>query len=93
MFGFGILSCIVFLPLVGAGFILALRGDDEATLENARWAALGTTVIVFLLSLYAYSKFDPSSAGFSTRRGKGLVRPRPRLQDGRRRNIASRSSS
>ncbi len=32
MFGFGILSCIVFLPLAGAGFILALRGDDEATL-------------------------------------------------------------
>jgi len=55
MFGFGILSCLVFLPLVGAGFILALRGDDEATLNNARWAALATTVIVFLLSLYVYA--------------------------------------
>jgi NADH-quinone oxidoreductase subunit M len=64
MFGFGILSCIVFLPLVGAGFILALRGNDEATLENARRAALGTTLIVFLLSLYAYAKFDPSSSAF-----------------------------
>ena len=64
MFGFGILSCIVFLPLVGAGFILALRGDDEATLQNARCAALGTTSIVFLLSLYAYAKFDPSSSAF-----------------------------
>ncbi|HUZ91389.1 MAG TPA: NADH-quinone oxidoreductase subunit M [Methylocella sp.] len=64
MFGFGILSCIVFLPLAGAGFILVLRGDDEATLENARRAALGTTLIVFLLSLYAYSKFDPSSSAF-----------------------------
>ena len=64
MFGFGILSCIVFLPLVGAGFILALRGNDEATLENARRAALGTTVIVFLLSLYAYARFDPSSSAF-----------------------------
>ena len=47
MFGFGILSCIVFLPLAGAGFILALRGDDEATLENARRAALGTTLSSF----------------------------------------------
>src|SRR5262249_15650605 len=55
MFGFGILSCIVFLPLVGAGFILALRGNDEATLENARRAALATTIIVFLLALYAYA--------------------------------------
>jgi NADH-quinone oxidoreductase subunit M len=64
MFGFGILSCIVFLPLAGAGFILALRGNDEATLENARRAALGTTVIIFLLSLYAYARFDPSSYTF-----------------------------
>ncbi len=64
MFGFGILSGIVFLPLVGVLFILMLRGDDEATLRNARWAALSTTIIVFLLSLYAWSRFDPSSAAF-----------------------------
>ncbi|MGA7657114.1 MAG: NADH-quinone oxidoreductase subunit M [Methylocella sp.] len=71
MFGFGILSCIVFLPLAGAGFILALRGDDEATLENARRAALGTTLIVFLLSVYAYTKFDPSSSAFQLVEEKG----------------------
>ena len=72
MFGFDILTCIVFLPLVGAAFILALRGDDEATLRNnARWAALGTTIIVFLLSLYAYAKFDPTSRPpFSSSRNK-----------------------
>jgi len=64
MFGFGILSCIVFLPLVGAGFILALRGTDEATLENARRAALGMTLMVFLLSVYAYTKFDTFSSAF-----------------------------
>jgi NADH-quinone oxidoreductase subunit M len=71
MFGFGILSCIVFLPLAGAGFILALRGNDEATLENARRAALGTTLIVFLLSLYAYARFDPSSSAFQFVEEKG----------------------
>jgi NADH-quinone oxidoreductase subunit M len=71
MFGFGILSCIVFLPLVGAGFILALRGTDEATLENARRAALGTTLIAFLLSVYAYTKFDPSSSAFQLVEEKG----------------------
>ncbi|VTZ48384.1 NADH-quinone oxidoreductase subunit M [Methylocella tundrae] len=64
MFGFGILSGIVFLPLVGVAFILALRGDDEATLNNARWAALATTLIVFALSVYAYIQFDASSAAF-----------------------------
>ncbi|MGA3339303.1 MAG: NADH-quinone oxidoreductase subunit M [Methylocella sp.] len=73
MFGFGILSCIVFLPLVGAGFILALRGTDEATLENARRAALGTTLIVFLLSVYAYTKFDPSSSAFQLVEEKGWL--------------------
>jgi NADH-quinone oxidoreductase subunit M len=71
MFGFGILSCIVFLPLVGAAFILALRGNDEATLENARYAAFATTIIVFLLSLYAYSRFDPSVSGFQLVEEKG----------------------
>ncbi|MGH6841281.1 MAG: proton-conducting transporter membrane subunit, partial [Methylocella sp.] len=71
MFGFGLLSCIVFLPLAGAGFILALRGDDEATVENARRAALATTVIVFLLSLYAYARFDPSSSAFQFVEEKG----------------------
>jgi NADH-quinone oxidoreductase subunit M len=64
MFGFGILSGLTFLPLVGAAFILALRGDSEATRTNARFAALATTIIVFLLSLYAWSKFDPSSSAF-----------------------------
>lgn len=64
MFGFGILSAVVFLPLAGAAFILALRGDDKATLDNARYAALGTTVVVFLLSLYAYAQFDPSTPAF-----------------------------
>ncbi|MGO9673517.1 MAG: NADH-quinone oxidoreductase subunit M [Methylocella sp.] len=64
MFGFGILSCIVFLPLVGAAFILALRGEDEATLNNARFAALATTLIVFVLTLVAYGRFDASSSAF-----------------------------
>jgi NADH-quinone oxidoreductase subunit M len=64
MFAFGILSCIVFLPLVGAAFILALRGEDEATLNNARFAALATTLIVFVLTLVAYGRFDTSSSAF-----------------------------
>ncbi len=64
MFGFGILSCVVFLPLVGAAFIAALRGNDEATWRNARWAALIATIVDFLLSLYVYSKLDPSSSAF-----------------------------
>ncbi len=33
-----ILSVTTFLPLVGAVFILLLRGGDEAAKRNARWA-------------------------------------------------------
>ena len=36
MFGFGILTGLILLPLIGAAFILILRGEDEATLRNAR---------------------------------------------------------
>ncbi len=64
MFGFGILTCLVFLPLVGAAFILTLRGEDEATCSNARWAALVTTIVDFLLSVYVYAKLDPNSSAF-----------------------------
>ncbi len=64
MFGFGILTGLIILPLVGAGFILCLRGESEAVLGNARWAALLTTLITFLLSLWAWKMFDPASAAF-----------------------------
>ncbi|HEX2725715.1 MAG TPA: NADH-quinone oxidoreductase subunit M, partial [Beijerinckiaceae bacterium] len=64
MFGFGDLFGLLLLPLVGAAFILLLRGDNEAVRSNARWAALAATVATFLLSLYAWRKFDPGSATF-----------------------------
>ena len=64
MFGFGILSGLIVLPLIGAAFILILRGDDEATRRNARWAALTTTIITFILSLIAWGRFDTGVAGF-----------------------------
>ncbi|NIX77439.1 NADH-quinone oxidoreductase subunit M [Microvirga terricola] len=64
MFGFGILSGLLVLPLVGAAFVLTLRGDDEAARSNARWAALATTIVTFLLSLAAWGRFDTGSASF-----------------------------
>ena len=64
MFGFGILSGLIFLPIVGTIFILMLRGEDPATLRNARWAALITSTVVFLLSLVAWSRYDSSTAAF-----------------------------
>jgi NADH-quinone oxidoreductase subunit M len=64
MFGLGILSGVIFLPLVGAAFILCLRGDDAAIRSNIRFAALIATSATFLLALIAWQRFDMTESGF-----------------------------
>jgi NADH-quinone oxidoreductase subunit M len=59
-----ILSVTVFLPLVGALFIMSLRGEDDAVQRNARWVALWTTLITFAVSLILVWRFDASSSEF-----------------------------
>ncbi len=59
-----ILSVTTFLPLVGAVFILLLRGEDEAAKRNARWVALWTTVITFIVSIFLITGFDKGNPGF-----------------------------
>ncbi|HTS41404.1 MAG TPA: NADH-quinone oxidoreductase subunit M [Xanthobacteraceae bacterium] len=53
-----ILSVTTFLPLVGALFILVLRGDDETAKRNARWVAFWTTLVTFAVSLVLAWHFD-----------------------------------
>ena len=59
-----ILSVTTFLPLVGALFILLLRGDDDAVKRNARWVALWTTIITFVVSIFLITGFDKGNPGF-----------------------------
>jgi NADH-quinone oxidoreductase subunit M len=59
-----ILSVTIFLPIVGALFILALRGDDEATKRNARYVALWTTLATFAVSLLLLRGYDRAIPGF-----------------------------
>jgi len=59
-----ILSVTVFLPLVGALFIMTLRGEDPAVARNARWVALWTTLITFAIALMVASRFDAGSSEF-----------------------------
>lgn len=59
-----ILSVITFLPLVGALFILVVRGDEAVTARNARWVALWTTLVTFVVSLLLLPGFDASAPGF-----------------------------
>ena len=59
-----ILSTITFLPLLGAAFILLIRGDDEVVATNARSVALWTSIVTLILSLFMLYEFDSSLAGF-----------------------------
>ena len=64
MFSLGILAGLLVLPLVGAAFILTLGGEDHDVRSNARGAALAVTIVTFLLSLWAWARFDPSTSAF-----------------------------
>ena len=59
-----ILSVVTFLPLLGALFIFAIRGDDEIARRNTRWVAMWTTLITFVLSLLIWINFDAGSSEF-----------------------------
>ena len=56
-----ILSIVTFLPLAGAIIIAFLNKDAKG---NARWVALWTTILTFLVSLPIWIYFDPTNPGF-----------------------------
>jgi NADH-quinone oxidoreductase subunit M len=64
MAGFPILTVTTFLPLVGALFILLIRGKEEEVARNARAVALWTSLITFGLSLMLWFGFDATTADF-----------------------------
>ena len=60
-----LLSLTTFIPLIGALILaLLLRGDDEAAQKNAKWVAMVTSLVTFVVSLFILSNFDPSDTGF-----------------------------
>ena len=62
--GFPILSLVTFLPLLGAAFLMTVRGDDAVVASNAKWTALWTSLVVFAVSVLLWVKFDRTEAGF-----------------------------
>ena len=62
--GWPILSAVTFLPLMGALFIFLIRSDDEVAVRNARYVALWTTMITFVVSLLIWVDFDPTTSEF-----------------------------
>ena len=59
-----LLSLTTFLPLVGAGFILIIRGEAEVVARNARYVALWTSLTTFVLSLFIWFGFERGTADF-----------------------------
>ena len=59
-----ILSIVTFLPLVGAAFILVIRGDEADVARNARSVALWTSLITFAVSILVWVNFERGVAGF-----------------------------
>ncbi len=59
-----ILSAITFLPLLGAAFIMLIRGEEDVVAGNARAVALWTTLATLVLSVMMLFEFDSTSADF-----------------------------
>jgi NADH-quinone oxidoreductase subunit M len=60
-----LLSIITFTPAIAAAILaIFLRGDDEASQNNAKWVALIATLATFAASLILLAGFDPNDTGF-----------------------------
>ena len=60
---FPILSSLILLPIVGALFLFFTR-DKEGNNITAKYVALFTTVVNFLISIYLWFSFDQSTSSF-----------------------------
>ena len=62
--GFPILTILIVLPLIGAAFLLTVRGEEGDVARNARNTALFTSVFNLGIALYLLFRFDPGLPGF-----------------------------
>jgi len=61
---FPILSAIIFIPLIGALFILITRGSQKNVEKNSKYVAIFSTLTNFLLALFLWYSFDVSTSDF-----------------------------
>src|SRR5690606_9213324 len=66
----GVLSILIFLPLLATALILALPSAARA---SYKYVALGFTVVQFALSLYLYHSFDATRGGIQQLDGYQFV--------------------
>ena len=61
---FPILSAIIFIPLIGAFFILLTKGSPKSVEKNSSYVAIFTTLSNFFLSIFLWYSFDNSKSNF-----------------------------
>ena len=61
---FPILSAIIFIPLIGAIFILFTSGAQKDIEKNSKYVAIFSSLANFFLSLYLWYSFDNLTSDF-----------------------------
>ena len=71
---FPILSAVTFLPLIGSIFILLIKDSSDKSINNAKYVAIFTSFVNFLLSIFLWFSFDTSTADFQFIENKQWVK-------------------
>ena len=71
---FPILSAVTFLPLIGSIFIFLIKDSSDKSINNAKYVAIFTSFVNFLLSIFLWFSFDTSTADFQFIENKQWVR-------------------
>ena len=61
---FPILSAIIFIPLIGALFILVTKEEQKAVVKNSKYVAIFSSLANFFLSIFLWYSFDTSTSEF-----------------------------
>ena len=61
---FPILSSLIFLPLIGAIFILFIKDSPKNNNLNSQYVAIFTSLANLILSIYLWISFDPHTSEF-----------------------------
>ncbi len=61
---FPILSAIIFIPFIGALFILLTKGSQKNIENNSKYVAIFSTLTNFFLSLFLWFSFDSTTSDF-----------------------------
>ena len=61
---FPILSCITFLPLIGAFFVFLTRSEKNDRNNSAIYISIFTSIVNFIITLFLWYSFDSKSYEF-----------------------------